>query len=135
MISRLEVMLYISQIGQFVGHNLTVSRHFIRRMLLYHDISYAGCCYITTFFVLNFACFILMVYYSKQSNRKLDEVLVQGPCSHFEFFKQFSRNNKMHYFPLIYFNDKPLHVSGRLAAHHQEDRLSINNNWYSNALC
>jgi hypothetical protein len=25
----------------------------------------------------------------------------------------------------------PLHVSSRLAAHHQEDRLCINSNWYS----
>jgi hypothetical protein len=26
----------------------------------------------------------------------------------------------MNYFPLIYFNSKPLHVSSRLPAHHQE---------------
>jgi len=39
----------------------------------------------------------------------------------------------MHYFLLIYFNtsSKPLHISNRLAAHHQEDQLSININWYS----
>jgi len=36
--------------------------------------------------------------------------------------------NKMHYFLLIYFNSKPLCVSSRLAAHHQEDRLCINRN-------
>jgi len=41
----------------------------------------------------------------------------------------------MHYFLLIYFNDKPLHVSSRLAAHHQEYQLCINSNWYSHALC
>ena len=29
----------------------------------------------------------------------------------------------MHYFLLIYFNNKPLHVSSMLAAHHQEDQL------------
>ena len=29
----------------------------------------------------------------------------------------------MHYFPLIYFSNKHLHVSSRLAAHHQEVRL------------
>jgi len=29
----------------------------------------------------------------------------------------------MHYFLLIYFNNKPLHVSSRLAARHQEDQL------------
>jgi hypothetical protein len=34
---------------------------------------------------------------------------------------------------LIYFNNKTLHVSSRLAAHHQEDRLCINSNWYSHA--
>jgi hypothetical protein len=43
--------------------------------------------------------------------------------------------NRMHYFLLIYFNSKPLHVSSRLAAHHQEDQLCINSNWYSHALC
>ena len=32
----------------------------------------------------------------------------------------------MHYFLLIYFNNKPLHVSSRLAAHHEEDQLCIN---------
>jgi len=37
----------------------------------------------------------------------------------------------MHYFLLIYFNNKPLHVSSRLAAHHQEDQLCINSSWYS----
>ena len=31
----------------------------------------------------------------------------------------------MHYFILIYFNNIPLHVSSRLAAHHQEDQLCI----------
>jgi len=41
----------------------------------------------------------------------------------------------MRYFLLIYFNDKPVHVSSRLAAHHQEDQLYINSNWYSHALC
>jgi len=41
----------------------------------------------------------------------------------------------MHYLPLIYFNNKPLHVSSRLAAHHQEDRHCTNSNWYSHALC
>jgi len=41
--------------------------------------------------------------------------------------------NKMHYFLLIYFNNKPLHVSSRLAAHHQEEKLCINSNWYSHA--
>ena len=38
-------------------------------------------------------------------------------------------------FLLIYFNSKPLHVSSRLAAHHQEDQLCLNSNWYSHALC
>jgi len=37
----------------------------------------------------------------------------------------------MHYFLLIYFNNKPLHVSSRLAAHHQEDQLCINSNLHS----
>jgi len=41
----------------------------------------------------------------------------------------------MHFFLLIYFNNKPLHVSSRLAAHHEEDQLCINSNWYSHALC
>ena len=41
----------------------------------------------------------------------------------------------MHYFLLIYFNNKPRHVSSRLADHYQEDRLFINRNWCSRALC
>jgi len=41
----------------------------------------------------------------------------------------------MQYFLLIYFKNKPLHVSSRLAAHHQEDQLCINSNWCSHALC
>jgi len=32
---------------------------------------------------------------------------------------------------LIYFNNKPLYVSSRLDAHHQEVQLYINSNWYS----
>jgi len=40
----------------------------------------------------------------------------------------------MYYFLLIYFKNKPLHVSSRLAAHHQEDQLCINSNWYSHAV-
>jgi len=31
----------------------------------------------------------------------------------------------MHYVLLIYFKNKPLHVSSRLAAHHQEEQLSM----------
>jgi len=34
--------------------------------------------------------------------------------------------NKMHYFLLVYFNNKDLHVSSRFAAHHQQDQLRIN---------
>ena len=42
----------------------------------------------------------------------------------------------MHHFISIYFNNKLLHVSSRLAAHHQEDQLYINSNWwYSHVLC
>ena len=41
----------------------------------------------------------------------------------------------MHYFLLMYFNSKALHISSRLAALHQEDQLCINSNWYSHALC
>ena len=41
----------------------------------------------------------------------------------------------MHYFLLIYFNSKPLHVSSRHAAHHQEDQLFKSSNWYNHALC
>jgi len=37
----------------------------------------------------------------------------------------------MHYFLLIYFNSKNVHVSSRFAAHHQEDQLCINSNWYN----
>ena len=40
----------------------------------------------------------------------------------------------MRHFLLIHFNKKPQHVSSRLAAHHQEDQLRINSNWYSHAL-
>ena len=36
----------------------------------------------------------------------------------------------MHYFLTIYFNKKPIHVSSRLAAHHQEDQFCINSSWY-----
>jgi len=35
----------------------------------------------------------------------------------------------------IDFNNKPLHVSSRLAAHHRQDQLCINSSWYSQALC
>jgi hypothetical protein len=42
--------------------------------------------------------------------------------------------NKMHNFLLIYFNSQPPHVSSRLAAHHQEDHLCKNSNWYNHAL-
>ena len=38
--------------------------------------------------------------------------------------------NKTHCFLLIYFNSKRLHVSGRLAAHHQGDQLCIDSNRY-----
>ena len=41
------------------------------------------------------------------------------------------RTNKMHNFLLIYFNNKPPHVSSRLAAHHEEDQLCTHSNWYS----
>jgi len=41
----------------------------------------------------------------------------------------------MHYSELIYFINKPLHVSSRLAAHHQGDQICINKSWYSNGLC
>jgi len=41
-----------------------------------------------------------------------------------------SPERQMHYFLLIYFNSNPLHVSDRLAAHHQNDQLCINSNWY-----
>jgi hypothetical protein len=46
-----------------------------------------------------------------------------------------TRTNKMHSFLLIYFNNKPLHVSSSLAAHHQEDQFCINSNCYRHALC
>ena len=32
-------------------------------------------------------------------------------------------------------SNKPLHVSSRPAAHHQEDQICINSNWYSHVLC
>jgi len=47
----------------------------------------------------------------------------------------YTMNQKMHYFLLIYFYNKPLHVSSRLAAHHQEDQLCVNSTWYSHVLC
>ena len=40
----------------------------------------------------------------------------------------------MHYFLLIYFNNKPIHVSSKIAAHHQEDQHCIYSEWYSHAL-
>jgi hypothetical protein len=43
--------------------------------------------------------------------------------------------NIMNYFLLIYVNNKPLHVSSSLAAHHQEDQLCTNSNWHIRALC
>jgi len=36
---------------------------------------------------------------------------------------------------ITYFNNKPLQVSNRLAAHHQEDQLCINSIWCSLTLC
>ena len=41
------------------------------------------------------------------------------------------RKNKMRYFLFIYFNNNPLYVSSRLAAHHQDDQLFKNSNCYS----
>jgi hypothetical protein len=41
----------------------------------------------------------------------------------------------MYYVLLIYFESKPLHVSSRLAANHQEAQICVNSNWYSRALC
>jgi len=41
----------------------------------------------------------------------------------------------MHYLLIVYFNKKPLHVSSRLAAHHQEDQLYMNSNRCSHGLC
>jgi len=38
---------------------------------------------------------------------------------------------QMHYFLLICFNNKPLYVSSRLAAHHQEVLFCIYSNWYN----
>jgi len=43
----------------------------------------------------------------------------------------YNMNQQMHYFLLFYLNSKPLHVSSRFAAHHQEDQLCINTNWYN----
>jgi len=42
--------------------------------------------------------------------------------------------NRIRYLLFIYFNNKPLHVSSRLATH-QEDRLCTNSSWYRHALC
>jgi len=54
-------------------------------------------------------------------------------CYYYYFFLSFADRaswyiciiwtNRIHYFILIYFNNKSLHVSSRLAAHHQEDQL------------
>ena len=41
----------------------------------------------------------------------------------------------MHNFILIYFNNKLLHISRRLAFRRQEDQLWINSSWNSHALC
>jgi len=43
--------------------------------------------------------------------------------------------SKMHYFLFIYFNNKLLHDSSMLAAHHQGGHLCINSSWYGHALC
>ena len=47
----------------------------------------------------------------------------------------YNMNQQDAFFLLIYINSKPLHVSSRLAAYHQEDKLCINSSWYSEALC
>ena len=60
--------------------------------------------------------------------------LLRRTCNTERFF-YITWTNKLHYFLLIYFNNKPLHASSRLAAHHQEDQLCINSNWCSHALC
>jgi len=46
----------------------------------------------------------------------------------------YNRNPKIHHLLLIYFHSKPVHVSSRLAAHHQEGQLFTNSNCYSHAL-
>jgi len=47
----------------------------------------------------------------------------------------YNMNQQDALFLLIYFNNKPLHVSSRLAADHQEDQICMNSNWYSHTLC
>jgi hypothetical protein len=44
---------------------------------------------------------------------------------------QYKLNQQDAPFLLIYFNNKPLHVSSRLAVHHQENQLYINSRRYS----
>ena len=65
------------------------------------------------------------------NNRVKVQYFVDGAPWYFSL----KRNNKINYFPLIYFNSKLLHDSKMLAAHHQESQLCVNSNWYSHVLC
>jgi hypothetical protein len=42
----------------------------------------------------------------------------------------YNMNQQDALFSPIYFSNNLLHVTSRLAAHHQEDQLCINSNWY-----
>jgi len=42
----------------------------------------------------------------------------------------YNMNQQDALFSINYFNSKPLYVSSRLAAEHQEDQLCLNSNWY-----
>jgi hypothetical protein len=94
--------------AQFVGYIVTVSRHFIRTVVIARNFSP------TKSRLLGSNGLFKAI---KPSWMKF---FVQGPCSRFEFFKH---QQDVQYFLLIYFNNKPLNVSSRLAVHHQEDQL------------
>ena len=85
--------------------------------------------------------FVLFIYLISCREPKSIRYVVCTTCPFLMFVESTSWyirmtwTNKIHYFVLIYFRSKPLHVSSRLPARHQEDQLCVNNSWYSNALC
>jgi hypothetical protein len=61
----------------------------------------------------------------RRTERDMIINVYRSSCSRVTWTKE------MHYFLVIYFNIKDLHVSSRLTARHQEDQLCMNSNWYS----
>ena len=57
------------------------------------------------------------------------------PCRQHTIIIRITLTKKIHYFLLIYFNSKPLHISSRHTVHHQEVLPCIYSSWYEYMSC